>query len=146
MNKRNRVFRLMAVFAALAMVVSACTDDDSATTEAPATTQAPATTDASGTTEAPGTTDATATTEAPPTVSSVFTTALVADLTTDNFWAYLDPESSVHNGYVLGQSQPALYTISVPDFLHIPVLAAGAAPDLVQEGENWTATIPLPRA
>jgi len=74
MNKRNRVLRLMAVFAALALVVSACSDDDSGTTEAteaPTTTAAPTTTEAApATTEAPPVTEApveetTTTTEAP---------------------------------------------------------------------------------
>ena len=64
MNKRNRVLRLMALFAALAMVVSACSDDDSGTTEA---TEAPTTTAAATTTEAPATTEAPTTTEAPAT-------------------------------------------------------------------------------
>ncbi|MCB2224257.1 MAG: ABC transporter substrate-binding protein [Actinobacteria bacterium] len=134
----------MAVFAALALIVSACTDDDSGTTEAtsaPTTTAAPTTTDGSGTTAAP--TTAPETTEPTETGGGVFTTALVADLTTNNFWAYLDPESSVHNGYVLGQSHPALYTLSIPDFLLVPGTAAEMPPALAQEGENWVATIPL---
>ena len=58
-------------------------------------------------------------------------------------WAYLDTESSTHNGYVLGQSQPALYTLSVPDFLNIPVLAAGEAPAAVADGAGFSATVPL---
>ena len=124
----------LALLAALALVAAACSSDDTADTTA--TTAGGATGDTTTTTS--GGTD-----PDPGGSGGTFQTALVADLTTDNFWAYLDPESSVHNGYVLGQSHPALYTLSIPDFLNVPVLAADAPPAAVEDGDGWSATIPL---
>lgn len=124
----------LALLAALALVAAACSSDDTADTTA--TTAGGATGDTTTTTS--GGTD-----PDPGGSGGTFQTALVADLTTDNFWAYLDPESSVHNGYVLGQSHPALYTLSIPDFLNVPVLAADAPPAAVEDGGGWSATIPL---
>jgi ABC-type transport system substrate-binding protein len=125
----------LALLAALALVAAACSSDDTADTTVTTAggTDATTTTTSGGTDPDPGGGD----------IGGTFQTALVADLTTDNFWAYLDTESSVHNGYVLGQSHPALYTLSVPDFLNIPVLAAGEAPAAVADGDGFSATIAL---
>ncbi|MDH3308512.1 MAG: ABC transporter substrate-binding protein [Acidimicrobiia bacterium] len=130
----------LALLAALALVAAACSSDDTGDTTA--TTAAPAATttttsggdgDGGGGGGGGGGGD----------ISGTYQTALTADLTTDNFWAYLDTESSAYNGYILGQSHPALYTLSIPDFLNVPVLAVGEPPAAVQEGDVWTATIPL---
>ncbi len=150
MRRRHSGFGI-PILLALTLIVASCgSEDESTTTTIVATTQAPATTVAPSTPTTTSAPTTTTTTAAPTTtlpaleeISGTFTVALVANLTTSNYWAYLDAESSVHNGYVLGQSQPALYTISVPDFLHIPVLATDVAPDLVLEGNRWTATIAL---
>ena len=47
-----------------------------------------------------------------------------------------EPDTTVY-------SQPALYTLSIPDFLNIPVLAAEAPPAAVADGDGFSATIPL---
>ena len=133
----------LALLAALALVAAACssddTSDDTTATTAPTTTTTAAPSGGGGDGDGDGDGDGGGGSD----IGGTFQTALVADLTTDNFWAYLDTESSTHNGYVLGQSQPALYTLSVPDFLNIPVLAAGEAPAAVADGSGFSATIPL---
>jgi peptide/nickel transport system substrate-binding protein len=69
---------------------------------------------------------------------------IFADTTTDNFWAYIDPESSVWNDYVLGPTKPALYAVALPGINVMPDLAAEAdAPDPTQEGDKWVVEIPL---
>ncbi len=114
------------------------------TTVAPTTTAASSTTTTSPTTT---TTAAATTTTTEPELEphqGVLTLGLFGgNVTTNNYWALLGTANSIQNGAVLGQSHPTLYTISVPDFLHIPMLAAEAAPELVQEDGRWTATVPL---
>ncbi|NNF56285.1 MAG: ABC transporter substrate-binding protein [Acidimicrobiales bacterium] len=125
----------LALLAALALVAAACSSDDTADTTA---TTADGGTGNTTTTADGGTTD-----PDPGGAGGTYQTALTADLTTDNYWSYLDTEASAYNGFVLGQSHPALYTLSIPNFLVVPVLASGEPPETVQEGDVWTATIPL---
>jgi ABC-type transport system substrate-binding protein len=69
--------------------------------------------------------------------------AIFEDLTTDNYWAYLDPESSVWNGYVLGSQAPTLFQYASPTNQLVPLLADGLPVDAVQEGDTWTITQPM---
>jgi ABC-type transport system substrate-binding protein len=125
----------LALLAALALVAAACSSDDTADTTVTTAggTDATTTTTSGGTDPGPGSGD----------IGGTFRTALIADLTTDNYLASLDVESSTHNSYVLGQSHPSLYTLQVPDFLNIPVVAADVAPAAVADGDGFSATIPL---
>lgn len=69
--------------------------------------------------------------------------AIFEDLTTDNYWAYLDPESSVWNGYVFGGQAPTLFQYASPTNQLVPLLAEGLPVEPVQEGDTWTITQPL---
>ncbi|MCJ7726245.1 MAG: ABC transporter substrate-binding protein, partial [Acidimicrobiia bacterium] len=178
MNKRNRVLRLMVVFAALAMVVSACSDDDSGTTaatEAPTTTAAETTTtEGTATTEAPttteGTVEETTTTEALPEITyvnacqpdteydttpyaapayadpggTVYRTGIFQDTTTDNFWAYMDPQSTVWNAYLLGPTKPALFGTNLPGLDLTNDVAASADPGVAAaDGDAFSVTVAI---
>ena len=66
------------------------------------------------------------------------------DTTTNNFWAYMDPESSVWNGYVLAPTKPAFFDITFPiregvdaGGTLIPDAAAGEPGDPVQRDGKW---------
>ncbi len=151
MSLRHR-FGPPILFVVLALIAAACaSEDETATTTAPVTAVAPVTTTTTvsattSTTPPPTTTvPATTSTTIPPhePIGGTVTAGLAGEITTDNYWAYLGSQAVGYTGYLLGNSQPSLYTISVPDFLHIPVLATGPAPDLQREGESWTATIPI---
>lgn len=96
-------WRLVVAFAVFALVAAACGDDDATTT-----TAAPG-----ATTTTAGTGTTTATTQ-PPAEGFVYRTGIFQDTTTDNYWAYLDPQSTVWNAYVLGPTKPALFGINLP--------------------------------
>jgi peptide/nickel transport system substrate-binding protein len=69
--------------------------------------------------------------------------AMFEDLSTINYWAYLGPQSTVWNGYVLGQLVHSLFTLSDQRYDFIPRLAAdfGSAP--VLQGGLWLIEVPL---
>jgi ABC-type transport system substrate-binding protein len=79
----------------------------------------------------------TATTTTPTAEEFTYSIGLLGDLTTDNFWAYLGPESDVNNGFVLGKSHLALFTVAYPNNLLVPQLAEGVPSQAVQEGDVW---------
>ena len=108
-------------------------------TEAPAAPAAPATTTApANVAPAPDARDD---------VEHVYQVGISADLTTTNYWAYLGPDGSIWNLYVLSGSKPALYTYSAQRFDWVPSLAADFPTALVAEqvaGETlWTTEVPL---
>ena len=55
---------------------------------------------------------------------NVYRIGIAEDMTTTNHWAYLGPDGTVWNGYVLGGSKPALYGYSAQRFDWVPSLAA----------------------
>ena len=127
--------RWVAGLVVLSLVLAACSDggaedptsttaatDDGATTE----TTAPAT---DGGTDGQGSTD-----------SFQLDVAIFEDLTTDNFWAYQDPENSVWNAYVFGNQAPALFQYASPTNQLVPLLADGLPTEPVQTGDTWTVT------
>ena len=65
------------------------------------------------------------------------------DMTTTNYWAYLDPDSSVWNGYVLGNMHGALSNIVYPGIAYIPWLAEELVQPAVQEGDFWVAEVKI---
>lgn len=77
----------------------------------------------------------------------VYRIGIAADLTTSNHWAYLGPDGTVWNGYVLGGSKPVLYGYSAQRFDWIPSLAADFPTPLEEEvvdGETfWTTELEL---
>ena len=77
----------------------------------------------------------------------VYRIGIAEDLTTTNHWAYLGPDGTVWNGYVLGGSKPALYGYSALRYDWIPSLAADFPTPLKEEvvdGETfWTTELEL---
>ena len=79
--------------------------------------------------------------------AKVYLIGIAEDLTTTNYWAYLGPDGSVWNGYVLGGSKPALYGYSAQRYDWVPSLAADFPTPLAEEtagGETfWTTDVRL---
>ena len=77
----------------------------------------------------------------------IFKIGIAEDLTTINHWAYLGPDGTVWNGYILGGSKPALYGYSAQRYDWIPSLAADFPAPLteVTEGDQtfWTTQVQL---
>ena len=63
----------------------------------------------------------------------VYRLGIAEDLTTTNHWAYLGPDGTVWNGYVLSGSKPVLFTYSSQRFDWIPSLAADFPSPLKEE-------------
>jgi ABC-type transport system substrate-binding protein len=84
-------------------------------------------------------------TEPPPVEPATYRQGIFADVTTTNYWAYLDPDSSVWNGYVLdnNDSHPALFRLAYPKILWVPSLATDMPEPTVQEGDFWVGTISM---
>lgn len=124
-------WRFVIVLAVFALVAVACGDDDTAGT----TTTAAGT----STTAAPTTT----TTEAPP-AAFTYRTGIFQDTTTDNYWSYLDPQSTVWNAYVLGATKPALFAINLPGLELDADLAASPDPGVAAaDGDGFSVTVPM---
>ncbi len=77
----------------------------------------------------------------------IFKIGIAEDLTTTNHWAYLGPDGTVWNGYVLGGGKPALYGYSAQRYDWIPSLAADFPKPLeeVTEGNQtlWKTQVQL---
>ena len=77
----------------------------------------------------------------------VYRVGIAEDLTTTNYWAYIGPDGTVWNGYVLGGSKPVLYGYSAQRYDWIPSLAADFPSPLAEEvvdGETfWTTEVEL---
>ena len=77
----------------------------------------------------------------------VYKVGISEDLTTTNFWAYLGPDGTIWNLYVLGGSKPILYTYTSQRFDWVPSLASDFPTALLEEtvdGETfWTTEVPL---
>ena len=127
--------RWVAVLAVFGLVLAACSTGttDETTTTAPTDDGTTATTaPESDTGASDGSTE-----------SFTLDIAIFEDLTTDNYWAYLDPENSVWNAYVFGNQAPTLFQYASPTNQLVPLLAEGLPADPVQEGDTWTITQPL---
>jgi ABC-type transport system substrate-binding protein len=75
---------------------------------------------------------------------------IIVDPTTDNYWAYFDPEASVYNGYLLGSTKPSLFGLAYPinkdlkaGGAVIPDLAEGLPAEPVRLGDVWVVTQPI---
>ncbi|MFQ6030754.1 MAG: ABC transporter substrate-binding protein, partial [Dehalococcoidia bacterium] len=79
--------------------------------------------------------------------NQVYQLGIFEDLTTTNFWAYLGPDTTVWNQYVLGGGKPSLYTYSDKRFDWIPSQAADFPTPLQEEtigGKTlWTSEVEL---
>ena len=80
-------------------------------------------------------------------VENVYQIGISADLTTTNYWAYLGPDGTIWNLYVLGGDKPSLYTYSAQRFDWVPSLAADFPTALQEEtvgGQTlWTTEVQL---
>ena len=96
--------------------------------------------------ESSSTLDDPTSTDDPPTTTEpvpfIYRVGLLAGVTTDNFWAFYGEEASVWNGYILGPTKPALYTLDPSDGSLRPEFAADEAVPIAEE-QGWSVTIPL---
>jgi len=134
-------WRLLALLAVLAFVVVACTDDEGETT----TTAGGSTSEATTTTGAETTTTGAETTTTVAPGGFTYRTGIFQDITTDNVWAYLDPQSTVWNGYVLGGTKPVLFAIDLPGLEVDNDLAASADPGVASDNGDgtWSVSVPM---
>ena len=126
--------RWVAGLAVLGLVLVACssgTVDETTSTAAPDDTTATTTAD-SDTGSSEGSMD-----------GFELDIAIFEDLTTDNYWAYLDPENSVWNAYVFANQAPTLFQYASPTNQLVPLVAEGLPAEPEQEGDTWTITQPL---
>jgi ABC-type transport system substrate-binding protein len=66
------------------------------------------------------------------------------DTTTDNFWAYYDPASTVWNAYVLAPTKPAMYGLNYPGIeLDSDVAASAEVPTGAAEGDGWAIEVAM---
>lgn len=82
-------------------------------------------------------------TEQPAPQTFAYQVGTFEDTTTDNFWAYYDPESSVWNAYFLGPTKPALYEIAFPGLEIIPDAAAAELGEVAQDGDVYSIEVPI---
>ncbi|MCY4527495.1 MAG: ABC transporter substrate-binding protein [Chloroflexi bacterium] len=77
----------------------------------------------------------------------IYQLGITADLTTTNYWAYLGPDGTMWNQYVLTGTKPTLYSYSDQRFDWIPSLAADFPSPLIEEvvGEEtlWSTEVDL---
>jgi ABC-type transport system substrate-binding protein len=84
-------------------------------------------------------------TEEPPAPAEpqTYRMGIFEDATTTNYWAYLDPDSSVWNAYILGNMHPAAYTLAYPNIYFVPQMADGMLEPAAEEGDLWVGTIKI---
>jgi ABC-type transport system substrate-binding protein len=82
-------------------------------------------------------------TEVPEAEPETYRMGIFEDMTTTNYWAYLDPDSSVWNAYVLDNMHPALFDLAYPNILFVPQAATALPEPAVQEGDFWVGTIEM---
>lgn len=77
----------------------------------------------------------------------IYKIGISEDLTTTNHWAYLGPDGTIWNQYVLGGAKVGLYTYSDQRFDWVPALASDFPTALQEEqaGDQtfWTTEMPL---
>ncbi len=134
---RNASFvRLFVLVAILALVATACGD---------AGTSTPATSDGSDASDAPASAPASddpGTSEPPASAGAggdlgTYTLGIFQDISTDNYWNYLDVGSNVWNQYVLGPNLNSAYATVMPGGELQPDLADGDLPEVTQDGDVW---------
>ena len=119
-NRLGRLWRPAAVVMAVALVAAACDGGAEQPTDGRAT--------------GPG--------EEQP-AAFAYQVGTFEDTTTDNFWAYYDPESSVWNAYFLGPTKAGLYEVAFPGLEIIPDAAAVELPETTEEGDAWVVEVPI---
>jgi peptide/nickel transport system substrate-binding protein len=80
----------------------------------------------------------------PPPEPKTYRMGIFGDLTTTNYWAYLDTDSSVWNDYVLSAlGPPSFWSLVYPDILFVPYMARELPTKIVREGDLWVQTIEI---
>lgn len=131
-RKPGNGLALSALIAVLGLVLGAC---DFGTADSTTTTAAPVTTT---TTSAP-----TTTTTLPP-EPFVYRVGLSEPPTTNNYWAYFDPQSSLVDQYIREPTKPSLFTYDHPGVdLAADLALDDLPPEPVEDGATWTVTVPL---
>jgi len=79
----------------------------------------------------------------------IYKLGIFEDLTTTNYWAYLGPDTTIWNSYVLSGGKPALYSLSDQRFDWIPSAAADFPTPVLEETVGgttfWTTEVVLKR-
>jgi ABC-type transport system substrate-binding protein len=149
MTINHRGWRWVVIVGVFALVAAACSsgDDNTVSDDADASAQqTPTSTQPADSTEPTEPTPDDTPSEPADSGSTeafTFTVAIFEDLTTDNYWAYTDPESSVWNAYVLSDHAAALFNQQPPANTLVPSLAEGLPAEPVENGDVWTITQPL---
>jgi ABC-type transport system substrate-binding protein len=73
----------------------------------------------------------------------LYRVAMVEDISTTNYWAYLGRDQSAPNGYVLNSTVHSLFALSDQSYDFIPRLAAGFGLDPDASEQWWIINIPL---
>ena len=142
---RKPKFLLTCVFVLAVLSLAGCTREVVKEVVVTAVPNPTATTVPVG--QGPEDTETPAPTEATGGGEQVYRIGIAEDLTTTNHWAYLGPDGTVWNGYVLGGSKPSLYSYSAQRFDWVPSLAADFPSPLVEESVDgqafWTTEVQL---
>ena len=95
--------------------------------------------------EAVGTAETAGTTES--IGPKIYKLGIFEDLTTTNYWAYLGPDTTIWNSYVLSGGKPALYSLSDQRFDWIPSAANDFPTPVIEETVGgtvfWTTEVAL---
>lgn len=119
--------RLVTFSVLISLAAVSCSSETTPTTETTATT---------GTSES-ASTDTTQTGEDEIT-DGPFRVGLVANITTDNWWAAQDTESQSQNQAYLSGMKPSLFKLTYPGFAFVPAMAATDEPSrAVRTGDIW---------
>ncbi|MDE2937851.1 MAG: ABC transporter substrate-binding protein [Chloroflexota bacterium] len=80
-------------------------------------------------------------------VERIYKIGISEDLTTTNYWAYLGPDGTIWNLYVLSGSKPSLYSYTSQTFDWVPSLASDFPTALTEEtvdGQTlWATEVPI---
>jgi len=71
----------------------------------------------------------------------IYRTGMFSDITTDNYWNYGDPGSSVYTGYVLGNTKPALFGLDLPGLEVVAGLATTDDPGVASDNGDGTYSV-----
>ncbi|MDX1659459.1 MAG: ABC transporter substrate-binding protein, partial [Nitriliruptorales bacterium] len=128
---RTPKWRTLAAVLAAAMIAAACSSDDGEPADDVTATDGESPTD--GGTDGDGSAGG----------EFTYQTGIFEEPTTDNFWAYYDPDSSVWNGYILGGTTCSLYTLLFPDVEIISGIANEEPPPTPEGDGPSTVTVTI---
>lgn len=136
-SSKGYLWRLVAILAVFALIVAACSGTATEETEATAAPSTEVTTPPAS--DAPGTTEG----GTPAPAGFTYSIGMTSDITTTNYWAYNNADSTVYNAYTLNGQAASVFGIDLPSLAVVPGLAMGLPAAAVQDGDNWVITQPL---